>query len=153
MGCRGGSRITSFFPPQWNPFGKRIDLTFPAAAVESHPGMAWIPSRPWIHDRDVKPRKPLRPFWIDLEPVTVADYRPRVERWLAQDKIQLDESMLLMSEQRRRGLENVGLGQVQSLGRNLADIFKVVEEANVIFSGQASFTPVCAGLRQSTITG
>ena len=35
-----------------------------------------------------------------------------------------------MSEERRRGLENVGLGQVQPLGRNLAEIFKVVEEAN-----------------------
>ncbi|HEX7183292.1 MAG TPA: SUMF1/EgtB/PvdO family nonheme iron enzyme [Thermoanaerobaculia bacterium] len=117
--------------PGWNPVGKRIDLAFPAAVeVEAHPGMAWIPSRPWIHDRNVEPRKPLRPYWIDLEPVTVADYRPRVERWLAQGKIRLDESMLLMAEQNRRGLENVGLGQVESLGRNLADIFEVVEEAN-----------------------
>lgn len=117
--------------PQWNPVGKMIDLSFPEAAeVEAHPGMAWIPSRPWIHNRDVEPRKPLPPFWIDLEPVTVADYRPRVERWLAEGKIQLDESMLLMSEQRQQGLENVGLDQVESLGRNLADILAVVEEAN-----------------------
>ncbi len=116
--------------PQWSPVGKRIDLSFPEAAeVEAHPGMAWIPSRPWIHDRDAEPRKPLRPFWIDLEPVAVATYRPRVERWLAEGKLQRDESMLLMSEQSRRGLENVGLGQVKSLGRNLADVFKVIEEA------------------------
>src|SRR6185295_5846295 len=117
--------------PQWSPVGKRIDLTFPLAAeVEAHPGMAWIPSRPWLHDRDVKPRKPLRPFWIDLEPVTVASYRPRVERWLAEGKLQRDESMLLMSEQSRQGLENVGLEQVHSLGRNLADIVELVEKAN-----------------------
>jgi formylglycine-generating enzyme required for sulfatase activity len=117
--------------PQWNPVGKRIDLAFPAAAeVEAHPVMAWIPSRPWIHDRDVEPRKPLRPFWIDIEPVTVAGYRPRVERWLADGKLQRDESMLLMSEQSQRGLENVGLGQVKSLGRNLADVFNVVEAAD-----------------------
>ncbi|HWM94360.1 MAG TPA: SUMF1/EgtB/PvdO family nonheme iron enzyme [Thermoanaerobaculia bacterium] len=117
--------------PRWSPIGKRIDLNFPEAAeVEAHPGMAWIPSRSWIHDRDVEPREPLQPFWIDLEPVTVAEYRPRVEHWLAQGKIRLDESMLLMSEQRRQGLENVGLGQVESLGRNLADIFEVVEEAS-----------------------
>lgn len=117
--------------PQWNPVGKRVDLAFPAASeVEAHPGMAWIPSRRWIHDREEEPRKPLRPYWIDLEPVTVSGYRPRVERWLTEGKIRLDESMLLMSEQNRRGLENVGLGQVESLGRNLADIFKVVEEAN-----------------------
>jgi formylglycine-generating enzyme required for sulfatase activity len=117
--------------PQWNPVGKRVDLAFPEAAeVEAHPGMAWIPSRSWIHDREVEPRKPLQPFWIDLKPVTVADYRPRVERWLADGKIQRDESMLLMAEQRRRGLENVGIGQVESLGRNVADIFEVVEEAS-----------------------
>jgi hypothetical protein len=78
----------------------------------------------------VEPRKPLRPYWIDLEPATVSGYRPRVERWLAEGRIQLDESMLLMSGQRRRGLENVGLGQVESLGRNLADLFEVIEEAN-----------------------
>lgn len=115
---------------------KRLHLDLPASAeIMAHPDMAYVPSTRWHHDRDDEPRESNEPFWIDIRPPTARSYLSLAERLNAAGQLAVDESFLLTARQQQAAIENVGLGQLNSLSKQLGEIFGKVAAAE---SGRVS---------------
>ena len=100
----------------------------PASAVLSHPGMAYVPATTWYHGREREPRQSEKPYWIDIRPPTVDEYRPIVEGLLRAGHLQRDNSFLLTSEPRSAAVDAVGLSQLRTLNKDLGAIFGTIDQ-------------------------
>lgn len=117
--------------PGFAPAGKRWEITLPLASeVQSHPGMAYVPSSQWYHGRELELRSSTKAFWIDLRPPTVVQYAVIAESMLGQGLLQQENSFLLTWRQRSSAIDAVGLQQLRPLGKALGDILGVIEAAS-----------------------
>lgn len=111
--------------------GKLVSLSLPPAAdVQKHPGMAFIPAVSWFHGREREVRRSDHAFWIDLTPPTVSAYEPVARRILSAGTLKIDNSLVLSARERSAAIDATGLGQVQNLSKSLGDIFGVIAAAN-----------------------
>lgn len=109
---------------------KNVHLALPpGSSVVAHPGMAYVPATAWYHGREREPQQNATPFWIDIRPPTVDEYRPIVEALLQSGQLKRDNSFLLTAEQRNSAVDAVGLGQLRSLNKDLGAIFGAVAQS------------------------
>ncbi len=117
--------------PGFAPEAKAITLTLPSAEeVRAHPRMAFIPAAGWFHGREREARTSTRPFWIDIQPPTVAEYLEIAEGLMEEGKLQREDSYILTARQVSSAVDNVGLGQLKTLNKDLGAILGVIEAAN-----------------------
>ena len=137
---------------------KNLILAWPSSeAIRVHPGMAYIPPVEWQQGTDRQSLKSDKPFWIDLYPVTVHQYRPFALEAERKDDIQY--SALLDGERNASAVDAVGLKQVPKLMDDLNQVFNMVnaseraqKNVRTAKSGdsstgktQLSATPTCEG--------
>jgi hypothetical protein len=100
----------------------------PTDQILAHPRMAYVPPERWVDEPGKAPRESSKPFWIDLYPLTVRDYEPLLQTFLADGRLPPDQSVLaqLVSMQELNG---VGAGKVGELAKGLAPILNIVKAA------------------------
>jgi hypothetical protein len=87
----------------------------PVSEITAHPGMAYIPRAEWFHGREREHRQNTKPYWIDIRPPSVDEYRPVSQALLRAGRIQSENSFLLQAETRSAAVDAVGLGQLRGL--------------------------------------
>ncbi|BBH12939.1 formylglycine-generating enzyme family protein [Chromobacterium haemolyticum] len=111
--------------------GKLVSLSLPPAAdVQMHPGMAFIPAVSWFHGSKREAQRSNHAFWIDLTPPTVSAYETVARRMLATGTLKIENSFILSSHERSTALDATGLGQVRNLSMSLGNIFEVIAATN-----------------------
>jgi hypothetical protein len=116
--------------PGFNLTGKTIQLALPPPTeIAQHPGMAYIPKTTWYHGLEREARVNSEPYWIDLRPPTVNEYRHIARSLLESGKLQVENSFLLNSERSSQAIDNFGLGQLRELNKDLGAIFGLVNQA------------------------
>lgn len=114
-----------------NPQAKRLRWSIPqAAAVKSHPGMAFVPPATWIHGRNRESLVNSEGYWIELRPPTMVQYAPLAAQLLAQGKLREENSFVLTWRRRDAAVTATGLEQLLSLNRDLGQILGVVQAAS-----------------------
>lgn len=114
----------------FDPVGKFLRLAIPSSAeIEAHPEMAFVPPGDWLHERDLEKRHLAAGYWIDLRPPTVAEYRPLAEQFERDNLLGPMGSYVLNSERNAAAVEAVGPEPLAKLGKDLSDIFAVIESA------------------------
>jgi len=117
--------------PGFNITTKTLHLALPPApAVSAHPGMAYIPATAWYHGRERESRRNDTPFWIDIRPPTVDEYRPIAEELLRTGRLRRDNSFILTAETRSKAVDAVGLGQLRSLNSDLGAILGTIDQSS-----------------------
>lgn len=116
--------------PSLDPTIKSLSLTLPPAAeIQTHPHMAYVPSTAWFHGREREPRTNTRPFWIELRPPTVAEYMPLAKGLLERGQLDRENSFILTAQQRSTAVDSTGLEQLRSLNKDLGAIFGAIDAA------------------------
>lgn len=127
----GAARSLTFhlnLTPSFSPAAKSLTLVLPpAAAVQAHPNMAFVPATSWFHGREREPRMNPAPFWIDIHPPTVAEYLKVAGTLLRTGQLDRENSLILSARQRRSAIDATGIGQLRSLNKDLGAIFGVIE--------------------------
>jgi len=135
----GADRALNFHltPPSGFSLAKKwIDLALPPSdEITARTDMAYVPATKWLHDRDDAPRDNATPFWIDIRPPTARSYLAIAERLHDEGKLAIEESFVLTAREQQAALENTGLDQVNSLSKDLGEIFAKVHAAE---SGRVS---------------
>lgn len=129
----GSDRFLAFhlaLSGSFDPVGKFLRLSIPATdEIEAHPEMAFIPPGNWLHERDLERRQLAAGYWIDLRPPTVSEYMPLAERFEREGLLGHQGSFLLNSVRNASALDATGLEPLAGLGKDLSDIFAVIESA------------------------
>lgn len=106
---------------------KFIRVNLPSAAdVAKHPRMAYVPRTPWWQGGEKERAENSSAFWIDLWPVTVEEYLPLVQRWLEDDRLPPEGSVLPVVARNRAAVNAVGLKQLPTLTTDIGKIFDVL---------------------------
>ncbi|WP_326525261.1 formylglycine-generating enzyme family protein [Sphingomonas sp.] len=114
----------------FDPVGKFLRLTIPATdEIEAHPGMAFIPPGNWLHERDLEKRQLVAGYWIDVRPPTVSEYTPLAEQFAREGLLGPRGSFLLNSIRNASAVDAAGFEPLAGLGKDLSDIFAVIESA------------------------
>jgi len=114
----------------FDPVGKFIRLGIPAAdEIAAHPEMAFVPPGDWLHERDLERRQLAAAYWIDLRPPTVSEYTPLAEQFEREGLLGPTGSFLLNSLRNASAIDATGLEPLAGLGKDLSDIFAVIESA------------------------
>jgi hypothetical protein len=104
---------------------KNVALVWPSIdAIRAHPNMAYVPPVEWQQGTDRQALNSEMAFWIDLNPVSVHQYRPFAIE--AERKGDIQYSVLLSTEGNAAAVEGVGAGQVPKLMGDLNQIFNVI---------------------------
>lgn len=114
----------------FDPVGKFLRLSIPdVGEIEAHPGMAFVPPGDWLHERDLERRQLAAGYWIDLRPPTVSEYKPLAEQFESEGLLGPMGSFLLNSIRNASAIDAMGLESLAVLGKDLSDIFAVIESA------------------------
>ncbi|MCP4352629.1 MAG: formylglycine-generating enzyme family protein [Desulfobacterales bacterium] len=113
------------FSPQY----KMVKFSLPdKSEILSHPDMVYIPYTEWLHGPDKRKEVNLKSFWIDIKPVTIAEYFPFAIEENAKGNLLI--SVLLTAKRNERAIEAVGLNQLPDLVSDLKDVFNVINSEN-----------------------
>jgi formylglycine-generating enzyme required for sulfatase activity len=118
----------------------------PISEIASHPGMAYIPEAKWFHGREREQRQNTKPYWIDIHPPSVDEYRPIIQALLRAGRIQSENSFLLQAETRSAAVDALGLGQLRALNKDVGNILGIVDQASS--SNVSAPSDIVVGLNQ-----
>lgn len=108
--------------------GKKIHVTLPTdAEIVNHPGMAYIPVSEWEQGSDRQRSVLSKPFWIDLKPLSVREYRPFAVE--AERNGDIVYSVLLNAERNSAAIQATGARQVPKLMGDLNKIFNIIDSS------------------------
>lgn len=109
---------------------KWIDLALPPPdEITARADMAHVPATKWLHDREDAPRENATPFWIDIRPPTARSYLAIAEQLQAEGELATHESFVLTAREQQAAIEHTGMDQVNSLSKDLGEIFAKVHAA------------------------
>jgi hypothetical protein len=83
--------------------------------------------------REREQRQSTKPYWIDIHPPSVDEYRPAIQSLLRARRIQSENSFLLQAETRSASVDAIGLGQLRGLNKDLGNILGIVDQARGIY--------------------
>jgi hypothetical protein len=108
----------------------------PAAAIQAHADMAFVPPTKWRHERDLELKENSQGYWIDIRPPTVQEYESAALALMRAGKLDAQNSFLLTWRQRSNAIDAVGgVGNLRQLAGDLGKIIGIIESANSSFVG------------------
>src|SRR5262249_9063197 len=93
----------------------------------SHPQMAFIPKIHWLQGSERVSKHSEGSFWIDLWPVTTAEYVPKAEQLVQEGRLDPSLSVLLRQQIQPRAVDATNSQQLPKLMGQLQKVFDVID--------------------------